>query len=36
VLIRVCGEGDVIVQDEYSHDDIFRVSDDCFLVFDNT
>ena len=27
---------DVIVQDEYSHDVLFRVADDCYLVFDTT
>jgi hypothetical protein len=27
---------DVIVQDEYSHDVLFRVGDDCYLVFDTT
>lgn len=27
---------DVIVQDEYSHDVLFRTGEDCFLVFDTT
>jgi hypothetical protein len=27
---------DVIVQDEYSHDVLFRVADDCYMVFDTT
>ncbi len=27
---------DVVIQDEYSHDVIFKASGDCFLVFDTT
>jgi hypothetical protein len=27
---------DVIIQDEYSHDVLFKMADDCFLVFDTT
>ena len=27
---------DVIVQDEYSHDVLFRAQDDCYLVFETT
>jgi hypothetical protein len=27
---------DVVIQDEYSHDVIFKASLDCFLVFDTT
>lgn len=27
---------DVVIQDEYSHDVLFRAADDCFLVFDTT
>lgn len=27
---------DVVVQDEYTHDVVLRVSDDAFLVFDTT
>ena len=27
---------DVIIQDEYSHDVIFKASDECFVVFDTT
>ena len=27
---------DVIIQDEYTHDVLFRATDDSFLVFDTT
>lgn len=26
----------VVAQDEYSHDVLFRVADNCFLVFDTS
>ena len=27
---------DVVIQDEYSHDVLFKAAEDCFLAFDTT
>ncbi len=27
---------DVVIQDEYTHDVLFRFAEDCYLVFDTT